>query len=120
MNSKRKGTGGEQELSELLRKHGIRAYRNDQIFVKGKYIPDVAAEIGDVKLHIEVKRVERLNVLEAIKQAVRDVYPGMVPVVAHRKNREPWLITVRLSDLLDVLEENVLRPLCETGEEGRG
>ena len=35
MNVKRKGTAGENELAKLLRAAGIRAYRNDQIFVGG-------------------------------------------------------------------------------------
>ena len=44
-----------------------------------------AAE-GLERYHIEVKRVERLNVSEAMRQAMRDA-AGRVPVVVHRKNR---------------------------------
>ena len=67
MNAKRKGSSGERELAELLRRAGIRAYRNDQIFKGGKDNPDVSAEVFDLPLHIEVKRVEKLNVSEAVK-----------------------------------------------------
>ena len=86
MNVKRKGTAGENELSELLRQRGIRAYRNDQIYKGGKGNPDVFAEIGDQKLHVEVKRVEKLNVPEAVHQA------------------EQWLVTLPLLPLLDTLK----------------
>ena len=104
MNVKRKGSAGENELAELLRRSGIRAYRNDQIFRGGQGNPDVFAEIGDIPLHIEVKRVERLNVPEAINQAVRDAAEGSLPVLAHRRNREKWLVTMPLLQLIEILK----------------
>ena len=105
MNSKRKGTGGEHELVNLLQGYGIRAYRNDQIFKGGKGNPDVFAEIAETKVHFEVKRVERLNVSEAVAQAVRDAAADHFPAVAHRRNREKWLLTVPLVPFLDLLKE---------------
>lgn len=105
MNVKRKGTAGENELAQLLRRAGIRAYRNDQIYKGGKENPDVTAEVFDLPLHIEVKRVERLNVSAAVKQAVEDAKTGSLPIVAHRRNREQWLITMPLSALLDAIKD---------------
>ncbi len=105
MNVKRKGSGGERELAELLRRAGIRAYRNDQIFKGGKDNPDVSAEVFDLPLHIEVKRVEKLNVSEAVRQAVQDAAQGTLPIVAHRRNREKWLVTIPLLPLLEVLRQ---------------
>lgn len=102
MNVKRKGTAGENELAEILRRAGIRAYRNDQIYKGGKGNPDVFAELEGIKLHIEVKRVERLNVPEAMKQAIQDA-EGSFPVLAHRRNRDIWLVTVPLETLLNEL-----------------
>ena len=104
--SKSKGTRGEHEIEKLLQQYGIRAYRNDQIFKGGKGNPDVSAEIAGIPLHVEVKRCERLNVPEAMHQAERDAAENTLPVVAHRRNRESWLITARLSDILDVLSAN--------------
>ena len=101
--SKSKGTRGEHEIEKILQDRGIRAYRNDQIFKGGKGNPDVYAEIAGIPLHIEVKRCERLNVPAAMHQAEDDAAENALPVVAHRRNREKWMITLRLDDLLDVL-----------------
>ncbi len=103
MNVKRKGTGGERELAEILRRSGIRAYRNDQIYRGGHNNPDVSAEAYGIPLHIEVKRVEKLNVQEAVNQAIRDAADGALPIVAHRRNREKWLITIPLAALLEII-----------------
>lgn len=104
MNVKRKGTGGENELAAILRDAGIRAYRNDQIYRGGKGNPDVSAEVCGQKLHIEVKRVEKLNVPEAVKQAITDAAEGSLPIVAHRRNREQWLVTIPLLSLLKLMK----------------
>ena len=101
--SKRKGNRGEFELVGILREYGIDACRNDQYLIGGRGNPDVYAEIHGKPFHIEVKRVERLNVTAAVHQATRDAESGYLPVVAHRRNREPWLVTVPLLPLLDVL-----------------
>ena len=107
--SKSKGTRGEYEIEKILQDYGIRAYRNDQIFKGGKENPDVSAELAGIPLHIEVKRCERLNVPAAMHQAEDDAAENALPVVAHRRNREKWMITVRLDDLLEVLAmKNVL------------
>ena len=105
MNAKRKGTAGENELADILRRSGIRAYRNDQVFIGGQGNPDVYAEIGTLPLHIEVKRVEKLNVPDAMNQAIKDKANGHFPVLCHRRNREKWLVTVPLDELLNQLKE---------------
>ena len=57
---------------------------------------------------MEVKRVERLNVPEAMKQAARDAerFRDGAPVVFHRRSREPWLVTMRLEDWLDFMDRS--------------
>jgi hypothetical protein len=53
-------------------------------------------------IHIEVKRVEKVNVVEAMEQSIRDserMQDGL-PALFHRRNRKPWLVTMRLSDWL--------------------
>lgn len=57
-------------------------------------------------VHPEIKRVERLNVSEAMAQAVRDsekFHDGM-PVLFHRRNRQGWLCTMRLEDWLELYQ----------------
>ena len=44
--------------------------------------------------------MERLNVGEAMAQAIRDAerFQDGAPVLFHRRNRRPWLVTMRLED----------------------
>ena len=69
MNSKRKGSAGERELCEYLTAAGFPAHRNEQRYTGGKGNPDIDAE-GLEQLHIEVKRVEKLSVQEAVKRGL--------------------------------------------------
>ena len=98
MNSKRKGTRGENELARWLTAHGFPAKQNEQCYTGGRGNPDVTAD-GLESDHFEVKRVERLNISEAMRQAEADGN-GHIPAVVHCRNREPWLITLRLEDWL--------------------
>ena len=98
MNSKRKGSNGERELCAYLAAAGFPAHRNEQRYTGGRGNPDIDAE-GLELLHIEVKRVEKLNISAAMQQAEADAV-NRIPVVMHRRNREQWLITLRLSDYL--------------------
>jgi len=106
LNGKRKGSAGERELLHLLQTHGIPAHRNLQQFVGGADNPDIGAEVCGLPLHIEVKRQERLRLSEAVAQAVHDANGHALPIVAHRSNRQPWLLTVRLEDVLQLLHES--------------
>ena len=95
--SQRKGADGERELAALLREYGYPVERGGSLSF-GE-VPDLTGLPG---VHIEVKRVERLNVPEAMKQAVRDAekFHDGAPAVFHRRSREPWLVTMRLDDWL--------------------
>ena len=100
MNSKRKGNKGELELLDIFRRHGHSAYRNDQTFVGGVDRPDISLTMNGIRYHVEVKRTERLRLHEAMEQAVHDSNGHAVPVVVHRRNRDSWLITMRLDDFM--------------------
>lgn len=99
MNSKRKGSGGERELAELLQAHGYDAHRNDQRYIGGLNNPDVGGLPG---YHIEVKRTERFNLYEAMQQAQHDADGKAVPIVCHRRNRHPWVVVMTLEDFLNL------------------
>lgn len=114
MNSKRKGNQAERELLRLLQSYGIEARRNDQRYIGGTDNPDISARIGPVSVHVECKRVERLSLSAALRQAHRDANGHALPVVVHRRSREPWLVTVDLADLLEVLGYE--RPCNESPE----
>ena len=102
MNVKKKGNAGERELLHLLEAHGIPAHRNLQQFVGGVDNPDIAATVCGLPVHLEVKRQERLRLSAAVAQAVRDANAHALPIVAHRSNRQPWLVTARLEDVLQL------------------
>lgn len=95
--SQRKGAEGERELSAILQKEGYPVeWGGSQTYGK---VPDVSGLPG---IHIECKRVERLNVPEAMSQAITDAarFNDGLPALFHRRNRSPWLVTMRLTDWL--------------------
>lgn len=102
MNSRAKGAAGERELARLLRESGYIARRGQQ-YSGANGDADV---VGLPGVHIECKRVERLNIYEAMAQARRDARPGEIPVVMHRKNRHPWLVTMDIKDWLKMYERS--------------
>lgn len=97
--SQRKGRAGELELAEFLRRHRYDA-RPGRALSYGEE-PDV---IGLPGVHIECKRAERLNLSAWMRQSVRDAerFGDGLPAVVHRKNREEWLVTMRLSDFVQL------------------
>ena len=71
-------------------------------------VPDLSGLPG---IHIEVKRVERLNVGEAMEQSIRDserMNDG-VPALFHRRNRKPWLVTMRFDDWIKIYGEKLVK-----------
>jgi len=97
--SRAKGAAGERELAEALRGMGYTSRRTQQYCGAAEGDSDVvAAELPSV--HIECKRVERLNIEEAMQQAARDAAKrNHIPSVWHRKNGGEWMVTIRLADL---------------------
>lgn len=93
--SQRKGRGGEIELARILQGYGYDVQPGQAVSFGST--PDVTGLPG---VHIEVKRNERLNLTMAMEQAVRDAtrFHDGAPVVFHRRNRQPWLVTMRLDD----------------------
>lgn len=67
-------------------------------------VPDL---VGLPGVHIECKRVERLNLYEAMRQAQRDAerFQDGAPCVFHRRNRKPWLVTMQLTDWMELYKE---------------
>jgi hypothetical protein len=101
INSKRKGKSGELQIANILKEHGYDCRRSQQFC---GYAPDGQPDVvGLPGIHIEVKRVERLNIDTAMEQAIRDCQND-IPTVWHRRNRKPWYVTMRLEDWIDMYE----------------
>lgn len=105
-NGKAKGKRGELEFARLCRDEGFNARRTAQYCGSSGEAADV---VGLPGVHVEVKRVESLNVERAMQQARRDAEKsGRVPIVAHRRNGEPWKITMDARDWLAMYRESEL------------
>ena len=119
MDSRNKGKRGELELAKELQKYGFEARRGQQ-YCGANGDADV---VGIPGLHIECKRVERLNVENALQQAEADAKAGEIPVVMHRANREEWKVTMRLDDFMcqfcKALDKAGIAPVCATDCERR-
>ena len=101
MNSRDKGQRGEREIAAILLERGYDSRRGQQ-YCGANGDADV---IGLKGIHIEVKRVEKLNLEEAMQQSRVDARDKEIPVVFHRKNNKKWLCTLDLNDFLDLYEE---------------
>ena len=110
INSRQKGAAGERELSNILKSHGFNTRRGQQ-YCGANGDADV---VGIPNVHIEVKRVENLQLDKAMEQAVRDAKEGESPMVFHRKNHKPWLVTMKLEDF--IVREKVYQKEWEEGE----
>lgn len=61
--------------------------------------------VGLDYIHIECKRVERLDLEEALEQAKRDSAYMQMPAVFHRKNNKKWKVTMDLDDWIKLYNE---------------
>lgn len=109
MNSKQKGARGERELAKVLRAHGFKTRRGQQ-YCGANGDADV---VGLPNIHIECKRVERLNLYDAMAQAKSDAKQDEIPVVMHRKDKCDWLVTMSLDDFMKIYKES---DYCEGGD----
>ena len=113
--SRAKGCRGELEASKVwAHVMGGKARRGQQ-FAGGNDSPDVVSSYPGI--HIEVKRCERGNPYDWLAQARRDAQ-GKCPVVLHRRNNQPWILVMELSDAPKFLLEAGAGPQAE--EVGRG
>lgn len=100
INSKKKGSRGEREVRDILRRYGYQARRGQQ-YAGSPDSPDVKHNIPNV--HIEVKRTESLSLYKAIEQANADKGKDEIALIAHKRNRKEWLAILSLDDLLDLI-----------------
>lgn len=103
MNSKQKGKRGELEFCKVMKSHGYECKRTVQY--NGKAEDGQADVKGLDGIHAEIKRVEKLNIYNAMAQAIHDAKDGELPTVFHRKNNCEWLVTMKLEDWVKLYRE---------------
>jgi Holliday junction resolvase len=106
INSKRKGAEGERELARKLTEYGYKSRRGQQ-YCGSNGDADV---VGLPGIYIECKRVEKLNIYNAVDQAKRDCscevpFGYDLPAVFHRKNNSEWLVTMPLEFWIELYRE---------------
>ena len=89
--SRDKGARAERQWRDICRAEGYDADRGCQLYQKGSEIADV---VGLPGIHIEVKAQETLRLRDWMAQSVADAHEGEIPIVAHKKSREGWLVTL--------------------------
>ena len=100
INSKAKGAKGERELASKLKEYGYNCRRGQQY--NGLEGEDV---VGLDYIHCEVKRVQALNLDEAMEHAKKDSRENQIPAVFHRKNNKKWKVTMELDDWINLYNE---------------
>lgn len=103
--SMEKGKRGEREFASLCRNYGYNVTRSAQHCGKTAGVADV---VGLPGIHVEVKNQERLNLRDAMNQAIRDSEAAgqdEIPIVAHKRNNAPWLITMIAEDFFHMYGE---------------
>ncbi len=100
INSRRKGKQGELEWAKFCRDEGYEVRRGQQYSGIGG-----ADCVGLPGIHQEVKRVETLNIEQALQQSTRDAKEREIPIVAHRKNGEKWKVTMWAEDWFRLYRE---------------
>lgn len=103
INSKQKGKQGELELSHILQSFGYNTRRGQQ-YCGANGDADI---VGLPHIHIECKRVENLNIYQAVEQAKSDAKSEELPAVFHRKNRKEWLVTMPLKEWIKLYNKEV-------------
>lgn len=98
VNSRQKGKRGELEIAHIMQSYGYDARRSQQF----AGINGDADVVGVPHLHLEIKRVQALNLDKAMEQSIRDAKTGEIPVVMHRKDRQPWRVTLGLEDFMKI------------------
>jgi hypothetical protein len=123
--SKRKGDGYERELATYINeKTGLQTAHRAPLSGGGMVGLSGGADIiGVPELFIEAKRVERLNFLDAIRQAERNkqkTNSPEIPVVINRRNRMATgesLCLVRLDDFLKLYVSHLKEMGCHANSE---
>ena len=95
INSREKGARFERALAQIFREYGFEDARRGQQFSGKNGDADV---VGLPFVHVEAKNVQKLNLRNAMAQSERDAKEDEFPVVMHKMDRKPILVTMNLDD----------------------
>jgi hypothetical protein len=101
INSAEKGKRGEREWASFCREQGYNDVKRGQQY-SGIEGDDC---VGLPFLHQEVKRVQALNIENAMAQSRRDAKEGEMPIVAFRRNHEKWKVCMDAEDWFEIYRE---------------
>lgn len=105
INSRDKGKRGERMWRDVCRANGFDKVRRTVQYCGNT--GDASDCIGLPNIHQEVKFVENLNVRKAYEQAMHDAKKsGNLPIVAWKKNNQPWLVTMSADDWFKIYRES--------------
>jgi Holliday junction resolvase len=99
--SRDKGKRFEREIANKFKDWGYPARRSAQFCGNTGEAPDVMGVPG---IHIEAKHQEHMRLYDWMDQAVRNS-KGMNPVVIHKANAKPVLVTMRFDDWIALYNE---------------
>ena len=96
--SREKGKRNELSLMHTLRDTYGYPVRRGYVF---QHESDL---VGLEGIHVECKAVERLNIHKAMEQATEEAAKRNdgIPTVFHKRNRGEWLVTMKLTDWIDL------------------
>jgi len=97
-----KGMAAEREVRDLINAlssfHVFKAPHSGALeWMKGDLV-------GFPKMHLEVKRQERVSIDKWCEQAEGQAEEGQVPAVVWRRSREPWRIAMPLDHFIVLMD----------------
>ena len=99
INSRTKGKVAELEVVNLFKNAGYNDSHRSQQFKGTKESADIIIPRLDKIYQFEVKRREQIGKLdEWLQKTDKEAGEEKVPIVIHRRNGEPWKVTLLLTD----------------------
>lgn len=103
VNSKQKGARFERLLASKFREYGYADARRTAQYCGNT--GDASDVVGLPGLHIEAKHQEAMRLYDWMAQAKRDAQGKKLPVVFHKKNNAPILVTMELDTFMQLYME---------------
>ena len=104
MNSKSKGARFERTIANYFKDYGYDTRRTAQYCGKSG---DAADVVGLPNIHIECKHYKDIGWrYEWLEQAKRDCKADNIPIVVHKTNGKPTLVTMDIDDFMKIYNES--------------